>query len=359
MRSVVTLSRLVASIVVLRRFARGRRMRPPLAAGAPDLPGTVSVVVPARDEERRIGACLEPLRGEPGVDEVVVVDDESADGTREVAQRLGARVVAGAPLPAGWAGKTWALHQGTLAATGDWIVFLDADTRPKRGLVRALVEAAAGVDLLSAGPRFVCETAGERLLHPSLLATIVYRRGPADAEGPQPRPKRAIVNGQCIVVRREPFLRLGGWSRVAGAMTEDVALARSLREAGWRIRLADAADLLDVRMYESAAETWHGWGRSIIDPEVNTGPGLAADLAVVWLTMALPLPRLLLGRGDALDAVLVAVRFALVGAFRRAYEPRGLAFLLSPLADVAVAGRLTWSVLRPSRTWRGRTYARA
>jgi dolichol-phosphate mannosyltransferase len=112
-------------------------------------------------------------------------------------------------------------------------------------------------------------------------------------------------------------------------------------------------------MYESARETWHGWGRSIIDPEQSTPAWLAADLAVVWLTMALPLPRLLLRRGDALDALLVAVRWSLVGGFRRAYTPRGVPFALSPLADLAVAVRLTWSVLSPSRTWRGRTYARA
>jgi dolichol-phosphate mannosyltransferase len=142
-------------------------------------------------------------------------------------------------------------------------------------------------------------------------------------------------------------------------MTEDVALARSLAAEGWRLRLADAADVLDVRMYESARETWHGWGRSIIDPEVNTRAGLVADLVVLWLTMALPLPRLLLRRGDVLDVVLLAQRLALVTAFARAYRPRGLAFWLSPLADVPVALRLTWSVLRPPRSWRGRTYPSA
>jgi dolichol-phosphate mannosyltransferase len=133
-----------------------------------------------------------------------------------------------------------------------------------------------------------------------------------------------------------------------------VALARALvQEDGWRLRLADAADLLEVRMYESARETWHGWGRSIIERD-RYAPG---DLAVVWLTMALPLPRLLARRGDRLDALLLAVRITLLLAFARAYRPRGIAFWLSPLADVPVALRLTWAVLRPSRSWRGRTYS--
>jgi dolichol-phosphate mannosyltransferase len=145
---------------------------------------------------------------------------------------------------------------------------------------------------------------------------------------------------------------------VKGYMTEDVALGRSLHDDGWRIGFADAADLLEVRMYESARETWHGWGRSIIDPEVNDRRRLPLDLLVVWATMALPPLRLLTRRADALDAVLLAIRVGMVSAQRRTYRPRGVAFWLSPLADPASAVRLTLSVLRPSRTWRGRTYAR-
>ena len=347
------LLRIIAATVVAARLARGRRIRRPLAPGAPELPGTVSVVIPARDEEHRLPACLEPLAREPA-HEVIVVDDESSDATAAVAAAHGARVLEGEPRPEGWAGKTWALEQGLRAATGDWVVFLDADTRPKAGLLRALVEAATPVDLLSGGPRFVCETAGERLLHPSFLASIVYRTGPTDVEGL----RRVVANGQCMVARREALVRAGGWARVASVMTEDVALARALvEEDGWRFRMADAADVLEVRMYENARETWHGWARSIIDPEVNTRPGLAADLAVIWLAMALPLPRLLLGRGDRLDVALVAQRLALTAAFTRAYRPHGPAFWLSPLADLPVALRLTWSVIRPPRTWRGRTYA--
>jgi dolichol-phosphate mannosyltransferase len=343
----------MAAGVVAARLARGRRLRRPLAPGAPTLPGTVSVVVPARDEEERIAGCLAPLRSEP-VEEVLVVDDESRDATAEVARAHGARVLRGAPLPDGWAGKAWALDQGLRATGGDWVVFLDADTRPQPGLIRALIEAATPFDLLSAGPRFVCETAGERLLHPSFLTSIVLRVGPTDVAGL----RRPVANGQCMVVRREALLRAGGWARVASYMTEDVALARALvREDGWRLRMADAADVLEVRMYESARETWHGWGRSIIDPEVSSRVGVGFDLLVIWLVMALPLPRLLLRRGDALDVALLAQRLALVGAFRRAYRPRGIAFWLSPLADVPVALRLTWSVLRPPRSWRGRTYA--
>lgn len=348
---------LAAAAVVVARFARGRRRRAPLAAGAPPPAGAVSIVIPARDEESRLGPCLEALRGAGA--ELLVVDDRSSDGTAALARSLGATVVEGAELPPGWAGKAWALQQGLEAARGEWVVFLDADTRPQPGLIGALIEAARPFDLLSAAPRFVCAGAAERLLHPAMAATIPYRFGPADVDGWQPAARRAMANGQCVVVRREPFAAAGGWARVRGHLTEDVALARAVRAAGGTVGFADAADLLEVRMYGSARETWTGWGRSLMAADVTAPGQQAGDLALLWLTVALPLPRLLLRRGTPLDAILLAMRLAIHAALARCYRrPRGLAYLLAPLADAPVVAWLTWSAVRPSRTWRGRTYDR-
>jgi dolichol-phosphate mannosyltransferase len=343
-----------AGVVVLARLARGRRRRAPLAA-APAPPVPISVVVPARDEERRLPACLAALAQDAVAAEVVVVDDRSSDDTAGVAARAGARVVSGAPLPDGWGGKAWALEQGLAAARGEVVVFLDADARPRPGLVAALADELEHADLVSAGPRFVCEGGVERALHASMLATLVYRFGPTDVDGWQPPPRRAMMNGQCVAVRAEALRAAGGWARVRGSLVEDVALARALRADGWRLRFVDAAALLDVRMYESAAETWRGWGRSLMAGEASGTAWLVADLAVLWLAMALPLPRLLLRRRP-LDAAFVAVRLALLAGLARSYAPRGAGFWLSPLADVPVAARLTASVLRPERAWRGRTY---
>jgi dolichol-phosphate mannosyltransferase len=269
-------------------------------------------------------------------------------------------VIDGAALPSGWTGKAWALQQGLDVASGEWVVFLDADTRPKPGLVDALVEAAAQFDLLTAAPRFVCESAAERVLHPAMAATIPYRVGPLDVEGWQPRPRRAIANGQCVVVRREPFVAAGGWGRVRGHLTsEDIALARSLRAAGWRLGFVDAADLLDVRMYESARETWTGWGRTLMWADCNTPLEQAADVAVLWLTVALPLPRLLLRRATWLDGVLLAVRLGIHAALARGYaRPRGVPYALAPLADAPVVAWLTWSA-RPRACASGSCSGRA
>ena len=231
--------------------------------------------------------------------------------------------------------------------------------RDSPGLVRELAALLGEVDLVTAGPRFHCAGFGERLLHPSMGATIPYRLGPGDALDWQPSASRAFANGQCIAVRRETLLEAGGWDRVKTNMTEDVALARALRADGLKLTFVDACDLLEVKMYDSAIETWGGWSRSLMAPDATTALRQLEDITLLWLTLALPLPRLLTNKGTKLDVLLLAIRLAMHGALARGYRPRGAAFWLSPLADVPVMARLTWSAIRPERTWRGRTYAKS
>jgi dolichol-phosphate mannosyltransferase len=348
----------LAGGVVLRRLAGGRHRRPPLAVPAEPPAATISAVVPARDEAQRIGPCLEGLLADPDLEEVIVVDDGSRDGTARVAAALGAHVVAAGEAPTGWVGKPWALERGLRVARGDVVVSVDADTRPRPGLARALAGALAEADLVSAGARFVCDTAAERVLHPALLATLVYRFGPPDAAGARP-PARLLVNGQCTAVRRAALLAAGGYAPAAGHMTDDAALARALARRGWRVAFRDGARLIAVDMHDSAAEAWREWGRSLALPDVTSPAWQAADLAVVWLTLGLPPLRLLARRARRLDLALLALRWLLVAPLSGAYARRGVAYWLSPLADPLAAVRLTASALRPARSWRGRTYARA
>ena len=293
----VTAAQAAAAAVVATRLARGRHMRRPLRTGAPLPPGTtVSAVIPARNEAARIGPCVTAALADPGVSEVIVVDDESADGTAAVAARSGARVVQGRPLPPGWVGKQWALQQGLEAASGAYVLTLDADARPRPGLAAALVTAAAEgpFDLVSAGPRFICDSAAEQALHAAMLATLVYRFGPI---GParQLRPGRVVVNGQCLLARRAALAATGGFGQVRGHLTDDIALARDLARRGWRIGFLDGRDLLDVNMHASVAEVWREWGRSLPMADVSGRPSQAADLALLGLTTALPLVRLAAG----------------------------------------------------------------
>ena len=313
----------------------------------------MSVVIPARNEARRIGACLAAVRG---AGEVIVVDDESTDSTAAVAESFGARVVPGEPLPPGWVGKPWALQQGLLAASGDVVVTLDADTRPGEGLTGALAGVLEGdADFVSAGPRFVCDSAAERLLHPAFLCTLSYRFGPVGGE-PTSAVGDAQANGQCTAYRRAAFLEGGGYERVRGNMTEDYALARALAHEGRRVAFEDGADLLEVKMHDSAAELWREWGRSLAMADVLSPARRAAHCAVVSMCMAAPLLRVASRRASPLDWALLAVRLALLPAFARFYRRRGAAFWLSPLADPLAAARITVSSVRQTRRWRGRVY---
>jgi len=347
-RHLLTTAQLAATVAVLVRLGRGRTRRPPLAPGAEPPSQTITVVVPARNEATRIGPFLDGLLEDPHVTEVVVVDDCSTDRTAEIAHARGARVVPGGELPAGWVGKPWALQQGLEAARGEIVVSLDADTRPRPGLAGALAVALADSDLVSAGCRFICDTRGERWLHPAMLATLVYRFGPPDASA-SAAPDRLIVNGQCTAVRRQALLDAGGYFHAAGHLTDDAAQARALARLGWRIAFHDGGGLIAVDMHTSVSETWREWGRSLALPDVTPALRRAADVALVWLTLGLPPLRLLAGRAGRLDRALLTLRWIMAAPLARSYVRRGPADWLSPLADPLAAVRLTTSALRPAR----------
>ena len=350
----------IAATVAIARLVRVIRAAPPLSAAmwTTEPTGTISVVVPARDEEGRLGRCLERVVDAPHVVEVIVVDDESTDASAEVARGCGATVVTGGKLPAGWAGKCWALQQGIEAASGEWVVTLDADTVPDAQLPAAAVARAEadGWDLLTLAPRLECPTRPLQLLHPALLTTLVYRFGPPGVGAT--KPSRTMANGQCQIVRRVPFLAGGGFTPVRHHLIEDVALARHLAAQGARVGFLDATDVLTVRMHDSAGMAWREWARSLALSEVTPPIALAGDVAVVALAQALPLVRVLARRADRLDWALIAARAGTLIGMRRAYVGPGAAYWLSPLADVAAVMRLVLSALSPPRTWRGRTYQR-
>jgi len=358
-RAVLLAIRVACAAAAVVRLSRARHRRPPLVAEATFNDGeSVSVVVPARDEAARIRPLLDALSGAPGVCEVIVVDDESTDGTSAIAAASGARMIAGAPQPAGWVGKAWALEQGIRAATGEWVVTLDADTRPSPLLPATLVARARrdGLEFVTVGGRFECPTAGTAWLHPAMLTTLVYRFGPPDGARPQ-RAGRLLANGQCMAFAREPFLAGGGMAPVSDRLVEDVALARHLAGQGSSVAMLDGPTLLTTRMFETGRGAWGGWSRSLALPGVEPAWRQVVDLTIVAVAQALPLPRVLLRRGDVLDVALLAIRLGTLAGTSGAYERRGAAYWLSPLADVPATVALAAGIGRRRHRWRGRTYS--
>ena len=265
---------------------------------APGKRPATSILVPARNEAGRLPAALEGIRRQEAA-EILVLDDESADGTAMVVRRAAAadprvRLLPGAPVPPGWTGKTWACHQLAGAARGDLLVFCDADVSLQPGALDALWAGmcAQRSDVFSVFPRQRTVTAGERLLVPLidevLLAFLphVLLRLPARAA--------ATANGQLLAFRRAAYDALGGHAGVAGELAEDLALARRARRAGLALGLALGGDLAGARMYRGYRDSVRGLGKSL--RAAHGGSDLALAAAVSWHLLACTLPVLLARR---------------------------------------------------------------
>lgn len=222
--------------------------------GLPDTGPLVTVIIPARNESARIGACLEGLaRQSYRSFEVIVVDDDSSDGTADVVRRFAARlpaltILSSKGLPRHWAGKCWACWQGANRARGDWLLFLDADVAPQPGLLATLVQrATAGRDMITLVPLIHLTSFAERLVLPPFIGLIsaIY---PFDRVN-DPSSPLAFAIGQCIMVRRDVYAAVDGHRAVRGSVLEDMDLARLVKQSGYALEAAIAPDALEVRMY--------------------------------------------------------------------------------------------------------------
>ena len=345
------------------RIIRAARLAAPLDNETDlDVPiPTISVIIPARNEANRIRACLEAIVGAPGIHEVVVVDDESSDETAAVASRMGATVLSGKPLPNGWVGKAWALHQGVQAATGEWVVTLDADAVAHPLLAQAVVQRAQRDSLrfVSVGARFDCPSKGSQWLHPAMLTTLVYRYGPSGFKG-KVKSDSQLANGQCMALLRRDAIDQDVFTSVRGETIEDVALVRLVASMGWRVAMLDGSKLLTVRMFESFIDTWNGWGRSLSLASVDNVRRVFGHSIVLAFAQVAPLWMLVLGVSTPVSIALLLIRVGTLFGMRRAYLQHSVWYWLSPLADtlalVSIVRGLIRQVFGRNATWRGRTY---
>lgn len=333
--------------VLLLNFRTFPRLK---AAPMNDLAARVSILVPARDEADNLRRTL-PLLLAQGAAEVIVLDDGSADNTAAIAQALGAKVLAGQTLPAGWGGKNWACQQLAQAATGDLLLFTDADVDWERGaLAAALAELQrTEADLLSVWPRQHNVTAGERLLTP-LLDDLLLCYFPAPIAALPLKDASAAI-GQVMLFRRAAYERLGGHAAVRSALMEDMALARALKGVGGKLAVALGAEWLSVRMYRDYPQSVAGLAKMTLPFHRGWRAALPLTLALHVLVYTLPLLRfqpvpLVLA---LLEGLLVR---QLVGRTKVADRAE---VLLTPLLPL-LAAPVYWQAAQKKVRWKGREY---
>jgi dolichol-phosphate mannosyltransferase len=375
---------LPAIAILLSRLLQAPRRLPPLSPQptTSDQFGKVSVLVPTLNESERIDPCLQGLSSQSyEVREIIVIDSRSQDGTVEKVKAVQSkdprfRLLTDDPLPAGWIGRPWALHTGFLYSSeqSQWILGIDADTIPQPQLVASLIAIAEakGYDLVSLAPRFILKSPGELWLQPALLITLIYRFGAAGS--PADGSERVMANGQCFLCRRSLLVDLDGYSSARNSFCDDVTLARYAAQKGAKVGFLDGSNLLKVRMYEGAAETWKEWGRSLDLKDACSPAQKWGDLGFLFAVQGLPAIATLLFTCAALsnhtslfvwialaiNSGLMVMRFALVGAIANSYDlsqaQQKWLFWLSPLADPLAVLRIALSSFQKPTQWRGRTY---
>jgi chlorobactene glucosyltransferase len=311
---------------LIARAVRQRGLLPrldPVALPSAALAPRVTVVVPARDEEANIGACVRSLLAQDYPDgrlRVVVVDDHSADSTAAIVEDLArgdprVALIKSPPLPPHWTGKSHACVIGARAAAPDseWLCFIDADVTAAPCALSSAVEAALWrhLDLLSLMPRQELKSVAERLILPCGLILLSFLH---DLRRSQARSGRDVsATGQFMLVRRAAYEAVGGHAAVCTAICEDLEFARRLKHSGHAVLLMGGDRMLATRMYTGWRTLWPGLAKNLVEtfggPVATLGVALAAVI-FAWAAYLLPLLDLLALRGGtegALSAFIVAL----------------------------------------------------
>ncbi|AZG46580.1 glycosyltransferase [Gordonia insulae] len=342
-----------------------RRIRRPDHDAAP-APESLTVLLPVRDEVDNVAACLDSIGAAadrwPGPVHIMVLDDESTDGTADVLVDLAVRdrrieVLSGSPPPPGWLGKAWACEQLSGRVFHDGVlIFVDADVRvaPSAFAASVALLRQTGLDLVSPYPRQIVGGPVERLVQP-LLQWSWMSTLPLGLAERSPRPSLSAANGQLLVVDAAAYRRAGGHGAVRDEVLEDIGLLRAIKRSGGRGVVVEGSELATCRMYDGWQEVRGGYGKSLWTA-FGSIPGTVAVTAL--LILGYVVPAVAATRGSPVGALgyLAGVASRAITARRTGGRVWPDAFA-HPLSVVAFAALTTDSVVAHRRgrlRWKGR-----
>jgi 4,4'-diaponeurosporenoate glycosyltransferase len=332
---------------------------------------SVSVVIPARDEENTLPALLQSLQElAVGVREVLVVDDSSRDATAAVARGARATLLPAGELPLGWTGKAWACHVGARSAGGDLLLFLDADTILAPDALEALLAMRDGQPGLVSIQPFHRVVRAHEQLSSYFNAVSVLASGAFSGS----LTRRRMAFGPCLLTSRTDYERAGGHAAVRREVLDDVQLALAYHRAGLPVRCAVGGRSVTMRSYPGGLrQLVDGWTKNVASgaAAANPGPRLVAGSWVaahhaIAVGAALSVAEVATGHDLALahgDPILWALAWVVVAwQLRSTLRPLGsfrwwtwALFPVSLLAfDLVFARSLLRTVVRRSVRWRGR-----
>lgn len=367
----------VAAMVALVDRRMMPRARPQQAA---HVPVSVSAIVPARNEAANIVAWLHDvlLQTHPA-ERVIVADDCSDDDTATVARNAvrgeqGVEVASFGSPPAGWVGKNWAAYNAASESRSDWLLFSDADVRMAPHALSAALALVheLGADAISLSATLECEGWLQRQIMP-VIAAIIFSGMPVFLVNDDRAPTGLLAGG-FLLVRRTAYEQVGGHRAVRASIAEDRDLAERLKAFGYRIRLADGAQLIRVRMYRSAREMWMGWRKNFYEGARRKLPFAIAFVASCVATLVLPLPLLIafcvrwlrapLGRRERQLAFVCGVSVGGIAIVRAARDrsigarTSFVSLLTTPIGGLFAAAVMTASAWRvqtgKGQIWKGR-----
>ena len=333
----------------------------------------VSILVPARNEEQNIAACVVSLLAQNYPDfEMIVLDDDSTDRTWDILKALATKgkrlkVIKGKPLPQGWIGKHWACYQLAQAAKGKLLLFTDADTRHHPSTLRQAVAAlqAENADFLTALPKEETKTLGEKLTIP-IMAFGISSFLPVKLAHRSAWPVLSITVGQFMLLRRKAYEEIGGYKSVRQRVLDDVALGRRIKAHGLQWRIVDASNYISCRMYSSMQEIYNGFGKCLFE---MFGKNIFLYIPIwTWFSLVFIFPVVVLGlalSGANVSEAMVILALITVGcslilwgmSHLRFRYPIYLTFLypVSVFLWVLMAMRSMIITITGQITWKGRT----